>query len=837
MGCVPFVQNKPVNLKLIHFYTASPTVSPQKQPNTPTSSSLVDDDINSAVSKLQIAASSTSSPSLVDVPPAINNALVTVKVDGNRAFLIALDSGFYICEGQTNVFKIAVSVAGHPEYLLDTEIVRKDNLLTIFVFDVVCSSALVNQHRGEQESQVTLAQQNSFIGIGNYTDYRSDTLLKRLAFLGCLQYENVPFNELGGYLVHISRDKITYSKTSGIAIYAKQYFYGNDNTTLYERVGGAMSHIEAPRNCYIFYANGKKFKYEQDGLIFQNADTGYINSNTFKWKPREKVTIDFLVNRISDLTFTLNILDEKSIVPFGEVPEITFESSSVVLAYGKTINVSELDGKVVEFAFGRNDQPIPYRIREDKAGHPNRKNVALDNYNDVKRPIHIDTLLGKDTVIMRKVHNRVKESELKRNLKGNLADIGSDLKGNLADIGSDLKGNLADIGSGRGADLDKWGRLILAKKLDKVLCIEPDAANRQELLTRGKKIIFDGGKVRTIRDQEVTSRQNNILKHIELFEGGAEETSELGVVFDKLNIKNIASFFSLTFFFEEENKFKRLIDTLTLLPVGGKFFGIVLDGRRVSELLGGNDDFTCDSFKIAQNYTSTSHGSFGLEIITSITDGASMVKDVKEYLVDFDLLVTRLANFGFRLQKTYFLEGEFKTNANKQVVQTDTMFVNIPHNSLVFSSLNRSFCFVRESETEIIAKPLKDLPSKVTYACKNVDVKSTAKELVEKIDNSKKEKEHEEKVQKNNEAIRSGINFIKNKKETAASSSQDTLTSEKPKTGKSRAKPVARTTVVANPDAPKKRVLPTVKKGRVTNRAQNNPGVSDTKFSLPLRKK
>jgi len=792
---LPFVQNKPVNLKLTHFYTAN-------LPPKNSKSSILDD----GMSNLQIASSSSSSSSNAIISKAaIDNALVTVKVDGNRAFLIALDSGLYLCEGYSNVFKIGTSAVGHPEYLLDTEIVRKNSRLTIFVFDVLCSSILVQAQRGAQEAPVTLSQKDSFIGIGNYTDYRNDTLLNRLAFLGCLQIENRPFDESGGYLVHISRDKIV--KVSGIEIYAKQYFYGNDRASVYDRVASAMSHIDPLYNFYFFYVNGKKVKYEQDGLIFQNADTFYMNSNTFKWKPREKVTIDFLVKRISGQKFNLCVLnsDSKDIIHFDRLPEITFASSTVQLNDGQMVDISELDGKVVEFAFNNSNQPVPYRIREDKAGNPNRKNVALDNYNDVLRPILIETLLGKDTVIMRKVHNRVKDGELKRNLieKKNLADIG-----------------LADIGSGRGADLDKWGHLVLAEKLDKVLCIEPDEDNRAELLRRSRKVIFSGKNVFTLTDQEAASfRGKTMLENIEIFEGGAEQTEDLRELFEVLSIDNVASFFSLTFFFQSEDVLNGLINTLRLLPVGGKFFGIVLDGQRVRTLLGGNDKFECDSFNIAKKYESASHGAFGLKIVTSITDGASMVKNVQEYLVDFDLLVKRLAHFGFKLHHSEFLEGKFEVPKNEvpppvpvREIQTDVKYVNMPHNSLVFSSLNRAFCFVRESHEEVVANLLKDQPTKVVYSCKNVVVKeNVAKELVEKIDETKKEKEQEEKIQKDRAAIL-GTTLVD---DDVASSSQDFTPSNPP----------------PKPKAPKKAVttkrMPAARGGKqsrvAVRKVQNNP--------------
>lgn len=679
LDATSFVQNKPVNLKISHYYTS------------------------------------------------MSDPLVAMKADGTRAMIVVIDSGVYISEGKNRIVKISDN-PGTTEFILDAEVVREytksslmspfgkipHSLTTIFVFDIIFSS-LAEERAGTNPDEPNIIHilqtsdnKPSRIGIGEFRDYRPLTLYQRASLLGAIQHTNDPVVSTGGYFVEYVSNVITprnaFLEKSMIAS-PKPYYFLSDRSSIYDRTLYALSTIDSHTEMWVPSPSGqlKGRHYQQDGLIFQNSDTPYNNDSTFKWKPRSKVTIDFVIlmspqsssSSSSSSSFGLGVLSNGEIIPFDKCPTTNEMSVSGV-------QLSELVGKVVEFAFDANNSPIPYRIREDKAGKPNRYDVALDNYNDVLHPILETTLLGKDTIIMRKVHNLEKEKMLQRYI-GDAGNV------------------LIDIGSGRGGDLLKWrdlspgssetpklkGRVQRWRSIDRVIAIEPSEDNITELRRRMT--------VLRINDER-----------IEIVHGGAEETDKVRKVVGDLQVTHIASFFSLTFFFESSKTFDGLLETLNLAPEGTIFFGVLLDGTRTKMLIK-TTKVDCDSFSIERQKGYVVKGErFGHKILTDIKDGTSMVKDVEEYLVDFEYLVQALAKIDYKLLESSFLDGHFTQNTVKDTlghedtffVQDQMEYINMPHNSLIFSSLNRRFAFVKDASLvgeEFIEETR--LPKEIDYKC------------------------------------------------------------------------------------------------------------------------
>lgn len=681
LDTVSFVQNKPVNLKLSHYYTS------------------------------------------------MSDPLVAMKVDGTRAMIIAVDAGIYISEGKGRIVKISDN-PGTTEFILDTEVVREYTrsnltssygklphpLTTIFVFDIIFSS-LAEERAGanpDEPSRVYILRTSdnrvSRIGIGEFRDYRSLPLYQRASLLDAIQHENDPVVSMGGYFVEYISNLISTRNAfleKSIIASPKPYYFLSGRSTVYERTLYALNTIDPHTELWVPSPSGqlKGRQYQQDGLIFQNLDTPYNNDSTFKWKPRSKVTIDFTIlssssSSSSSSSFGLGVLSNEGIIPFDKCP-----TTNVIDVGG--VHLSELVGKVVEFTFNSNNSPVPYRIREDKAGKPNRYDVAVDNLNDVLHPILETTLLGKDSIIMRKVHNLEKE----RMLQLYIEDSGN---------------TLVDIGSGRGGDLLKWrdlspnssetpklkGRVQRWRSIDHVIAIEPSEDNIAELKRRMS--------VLRINDER-----------IEIVHGGAEETDKVRKVVGDHQITHIASFFSLTFFFESSKMFEGLLETLNLAPEGTIFFGVLLDGARTKMLIG-KTKVDCESFSIErQKGYVDKEERFGLKIVTDIKDGTSMVKNVEEYLIDFKYLTDALAKIDYKLLETSFLDGHFTQKTVRDpsgheegiFVQDQKEYINMPHNSLIFSSLNRRFAFVKDtSDVGIELVEETRLPKTIDYGCLSTKV-------------------------------------------------------------------------------------------------------------------
>ena len=300
-----------------------------------------------------------------------------------------------------------------------------------------------------------------------------------------------------------------------------------------------------------------------DGIIIQ-PNNEYNNKNTFKWKPAELLTIDFRMNPIPenmlgdeiyklagvnssnfDRAFALTVGFDAQLFkpkPTRNADDKIIEFNGIIFVEDSTEHAKWVD-TIAECKWEDNTF-VPIKIRDDRF-QPNNYKTALDVWVDIHNPIGLTTITGEDLVTMRKMHNRVKESTLRRFLK----------EGDT----------VVDIGSGRGGDLGKWRKL----KLGKVFAIEPNETNAEEF----------------IRRWESDKEKFKLLPNITLIDTGAEDTQTIKEKLGSLRLNAMVSFFSLTFFGEDEDTYNSLLETIQLIPPGGYFFGAVMDGERVGKLL------------------------------------------------------------------------------------------------------------------------------------------------------------------------------------------------------------------------------------------------------------
>ena len=115
----------------------------------------------------------------------------------------------------------------------------------------------------------------------------------------------------------------------------------------------------------ITYSNGC------DGIIFTPVDMEYKNNFTFKYKPSDELTIDFLV-----INNTLNVTDNN-----GDT--IFFKECDNFKKYHNQIVECKWSG--IKF--------IPIRIRTDKL-KPNHIDVAKDIWEDIQDPIDLSDIMN-----------------------------------------------------------------------------------------------------------------------------------------------------------------------------------------------------------------------------------------------------------------------------------------------------------------------------------------------------------------------------------------------------------------------------------------------------------
>jgi len=367
--------------------------------------------------------------------------------------------------------------------------------------------------------------------------------------------------------------------------------------------------------------------YENDGLIFTPLNSGYLSDKQgrdyshpiYKWKPIDKLSIDFQIKSIADNKFQLltytNNNGKKSLEPFlGDV-------SHPFKGYVK-LDDDYHDGQVVEFAW--DGEFYPLRIRYDR-DNGNSTYVANLNWMDIFNPITKETLTGQDLKLNFKYHNMIK-----RNLIDEI----------------DLNSLVLDIGIGRGGDLDKY-----KNRQARVVGIDVSRENLEELARRAKF--------------------NNYTDKLRIMHRGGEESDYITQAIGE-PVDVVAMFFSLSFFFSSREKLDELIDTITRnLKQGGHFIGTTIDGLQVSKLLGTKTKVTRPGYSIARAGLSTSDSiSFGQQVEFKIP--GSIVGTQMEWLVDFEELTRILKEHEIELIETKYFEPQ--QNMNQAQIQFTSLF-------------------------------------------------------------------------------------------------------------------------------------------------------------------
>ncbi len=538
------------------------------------------------------------------------NPYVTIKINGVRFMLFIYQNYTYLVSFPEIILIGINSDTTFSGTILDCEYISMNNVSRIYAFDLLF-------YKGD--------------------DYRNESFSQR-------------YDKLLTTVNSQSSSSLVSSSFSKLE--AKEYYnIGN----FYDKTRMAFSDMDK----YITLFKVDKKREIIDGLIIQK-DVKYKNDETFKWKPLNMMTIDFLFSKRSpeDLldededinnTFFFDLLT-KSFSSHNTYDLFTgtkkFPFPGYIKTNSQTFEDYNLDKTIVECYYDdKFDTFIPVKIRDDRPS-PNYTSTASDvweDIKDIKKYVDSTTIQGANLRIMRKYHNKFKKTMLIKYLKSTQ--------------------NIVD-GSGRGGDLDKWQQL----KLNKVFAIDPNNENLNELRRR--------------------HNSKNFVFELDIINDGAENTLKINEHVKNLRIDGISAFFSLTFFFKDENMLDNLVNTLSIIK-NGYFMGIVLDGDAVKTLMENNEGNYDDKVFSIRYVNDKDNGTpYGHKIITNIYDNTSMVKDVIEYLFFFDIFKKKMESAGFKLTHNEFLNsGEY--------------YDILPSESQVFSSLNRSFVFTKKSEDNI----------------------------------------------------------------------------------------------------------------------------------------
>lgn len=496
----------------------------------------------------------------------------------------------YYEEMREQVWAIVDYIYKHTESIHSNEY----NKLLHNIYDMVYKHiSTSDEDIGHQQKRVVAS---GILLDGEYMEDRDEFHVFDIQFyLNNNDVRATPFkNRYQDYLTKIASElssntapKMSFNDgTSTFKMYLKRYF--NYNNNVYDDINNAFNDIVDS-------------DYATDGIILQPVNAIYKNDSTYKWKPQEQMTIDFVLHQNGD-SYILQSYDETSNT------NVTFRGTRkypVIDDMRYYSNETGLDGYVGEFAYHGGEWKL-LRWRFDKSG-ANKLSTAKDVWNDINDPLPLDVLLGKSNKIMFRYHNIIKRELLMNNLTQ----------------GS----SILDMGSGQGGDVSKWKERGI-----NVIAVEPDSSKLVDLNQRLQSAGY------TENDNYEYEYNGNTVRIL------PNRIQDVNIDPVKEQLNALVSFFSLNFLSEQElDDMIRLINMTN--PVTGKFVALVLNGTAVLE-------------EFAEEGSNTIEASNDMWKIEKIRDDAiritikdSRVIQQEEYLLNVDNLINKLSNIGMKLEK------------------------------------------------------------------------------------------------------------------------------------------------------------------------------------------
>lgn len=504
------------------------------------------------------------------------NYYVSVKADGEQRFLVTHKSGIWLLYPK-NIIKRLGDLPDDMEEgtIIAGELITKDKI---------------------KDKTLYIDAENIFVPF--------DAIMVRGENIMRSNYEK---RLSSMYSVLKEGSYVKVNQINKLYIHHKKYFKINSKDTFYKSMLDSLE-------------ERKKVIYKEDGLIITPIKSGYIPSGSTKdfkerilskysdvckWKPSDKLTIDFLYE-----------YNGNHIIKTKNRDVINFENTPIS-KYFKFIELNSLkskSGSIVEFKpVEVTDNEIvlkPDRLRDDKI-FPNDYYIVENLYSLIMNPIRESTLLGNDTCLMRKFHNSIKRE---------LFD----------DVTKDSY--LIDIGSGKGGDITKW------KKFKKVLAIEPNVSYIHEFERRLEDYNFrDKVDILNTRGEDTDTISANVSNFLPQDLDGKKVY--------------ISFMFSFGFFWETDKAIQSLADTINKINEivfdrdGNRceILFVTIDGKRLNTLLENfNSSKDPRTRMVDLNTIMISNKEGDKDLSISIKDSKTVVNTQTEYFVHLDQLFEKI---------------------------------------------------------------------------------------------------------------------------------------------------------------------------------------------------
>lgn len=540
-----------------------------------------------------------------------------------------------------------------------------------------------------------------------------------------------------------------------------------------------------------YYNNSLKQKYEIDGLIFtpnsnvinnnkKNANSNYINMIAYKWKPEEKLTIDFYIAKslsksnkeyilcsgISYNDYTkLNIQlikDYYKIIPKkyhnNQYFPIPFTPSLNPNIYHYIhINNNDLTGKVGEFLYDKkNKKWVLQRIRTDRDVEVERGEyfgnafrIAENIWLNIQNPLTINDLISKEH---KNYFSSTSDEQYKAQryfnsfVKTKIIETVIDNK--LIDYNK--KDWVIDLAAGNGQDLARLTDLGFKNGL----FIDNDKSAIISLIERKHNLKLKTDNIMNIyvKNIDLTTPYTQIIKQF----------SDIPLNSADIIICN----FAIHYLTNNDKNIKNIISLVyKLLKDNGRFLFTCFNGEKVFDLLKDTDkwnlrDNNVLKYSIQKKYKSNILTNNGQKIGVLLPFSNNEYYD--EYLVNLDYVFNLCEKQGLLLE----LSNSFNTLLDRFKVENQKIYNQLTDNDKQFVSLY---------QYNILKKTKKKNPNNLINLLKINEIEIQGKseinlilpiEFVNKCENSKNIlfilpiRENEKKEQENK--LLYIINHIKN---------------------------------------------------------------------------
>jgi SAM-dependent methyltransferase len=402
-----------------------------------------------------------------------------------------------------------------------------------------------------------------------------------------------------------------------------------------------------------------KHKYDIDGLIF-TQDAPYYDSGTYKWKPPENQTIDFLVKYIVHKDIPQKAKHKTYVLCCGiqrqlfnakklRIPKWlqTTSDDYFLINFTPTIQPdayiyyraenqdSQIEDHIAEFGWDfQKSQWILKKMRPDKDAliksgiFGNDFRTAEYIFNSYKNPFTLEKLLAIDENCSSIYFQEAKDPQFKA-----LTRFNNFTKAQLI---RQLEGAewIIDAACGRGSDIFTYHGFNIAN----VIATDIDKTALQELEMRKSAIGQHGPYVYTKPGKQ---KINIITVQADLSTPAENIIKVIDTAVKVPRVDGIVMNFAIHYFIKNQKSIEQLFAFIdNYLKKGGLFIFTCFDGKKIFKLLE-KGDFKLGKFGIKKLYDAKTH-QLGQKI--SVIHPFSKGQYYEEYLVNIDQVVDHFCN-------------------------------------------------------------------------------------------------------------------------------------------------------------------------------------------------